>query len=221
MSLGLSQNGLLGMSAQLQDKSTTDLAGNGLLGELMESSDLLHANDLLGSVDEMNEEELEAETRRVQAELDKLEELAAAEERAIEELEREANSTVDHVARQPMSTKATTTRATVSDNPSTSRAVENTLMAAEMDDLEDWNPLNEDPNQESEAAQAGPSRLTRHVVTDDSAMRRAQALMMPRMHATLAKGKTISFGRRVRKQWDGTAVSCQQVCSLSFCHTMG
>lgn len=57
---------------------------------------------------------------------------------------------------------------------------------------------------------AGPSKQrtsTLHVARDDTALRNAQALAMPRMFASTSDGKFVSFGRKVRRKWDGVAVS--------------
>lgn len=57
---------------------------------------------------------------------------------------------------------------------------------------------------------AGPSKQRvshQHVYRDDTALRNAQALSLPRMFASTADGKYVSFGRKVRRKWDGIAVS--------------
>jgi hypothetical protein len=57
---------------------------------------------------------------------------------------------------------------------------------------------------------AGPSKQRtshQHVYREDTALRNAQALSLPRMFASTADGKFISFGRKVRRKWDGVAVS--------------
>jgi hypothetical protein len=65
------------------------------------------------------------------------------------------------------------------------------------------------PSTTSMLAIAGPSR---HIPSysqlhrEDTALRNAQALMMPRMLGVTAEGKTVSFGRKVRRKWDGVAV---------------
>ena len=56
----------------------------------------------------------------------------------------------------------------------------------------------------------GPSKQRKsylHVSRDDTALRNAQALTLPRLFASTADGKYISFGRKVRRKWDGVAVS--------------
>jgi hypothetical protein len=60
---------------------------------------------------------------------------------------------------------------------------------------------------------AGPSKQRvshQHVYRDDTALRNAQALSLPRMFASTADGKYVSFGRKVRRKWDGVAVSHRQ-----------
>ncbi|KAH8082309.1 P-loop containing nucleoside triphosphate hydrolase protein [Filobasidium floriforme] len=55
---------------------------------------------------------------------------------------------------------------------------------------------------------AGPSKQRvshQHVYRDDTALRNAQALSLPRMFASTADGKYVSFGRKVRRKWDGVA----------------
>lgn len=73
--------------------------------------------------------------------------------------------------------------------------------------------LQQDAAQESSSSAAGPSRprsLYQTSRNDDSALRAAQALTLPRMYGSTADGKMVSFGRKVRRKWDGVAV-----CRLS------
>jgi hypothetical protein len=70
--------------------------------------------------------------------------------------------------------------------------------------------LQQDAAQNISSSAAGPSRLRSYYQTsrnDDSALRAAQALMLPRMYGSTADGKMVSFGRKVRRKWDGVAVS--------------
>ena len=71
--------------------------------------------------------------------------------------------------------------------------------------------LQRDVTRHSTSSAAGPSRprsLYQTSRNDDSALRAAQALTLPRMYGSTADGKMITFGRKVRRKWDGVAV-CQ------------